>query len=532
MTVRSRSLAGWLGVAAISIAPNAMAQGGDVVPFTYVEDNAPSSLHPSYSRKMVEVRMNELVFEGLFTTDQYLKPTGELAKVWTVSPDSKAIEIELNERYWHGEERRPVTADDVLFTITALQDERSQSTQARAVSFIQTAAKACAPTENPCRKVRITFSRAVPEPERFLLFKILPAHKFPAGKPLKMRGDPFHRRPSGSGPFKFMKRSENIIALSRATSVEDKRRLTRVNAQFMPDKELQVRILNYGNIHSVVRILPKDRPVVEKIQAVSLVPYSTFSWWYIGVNHRNGHLQNLNVRRALAMAIDRSKIREATLGDGETITGPFSPRSPYYNKKIRPYETSRLKDRQRTRQVESLMKKAGYTREKGGNRFFVKRGYRVSLTMKVSSDLRPYELAVLNLQTALQRAGFRVSLQWLEASAYQQVVRERKDFDLTVSQWTFSQNADVRSLFHSEGRLNYINYRMKEMDRRLDEAQNAQDPDVLLAVNARVHQLAHDDLPYIFLWSLVDYSAVSRKLTGVRLHPYNYFAWADSWRWR
>lgn len=537
MNRRDRFTAGWatrfgglLVAASVLTGPVAAAQ--DVVPFTYVEDNEPSSLHPSYVRKMVEVRMNELIFEGLFTTDQYLKPVGELAKQWTVRRDNKAIDIELYERYWHGPERRPVTADDVLFTIQALQDERSQSTKARAVSFIRRAAATCAAGTDPCRNVRLEFTRPIPEPERFLVFKILPAHKFPVGKPLKMRGDPFHRQPIGSGPFKFLRRSENIIGLERATEAEDANLLSRVNAQFMPDKELQVRILNFGNIHSVIRILPKDRAVVEKNQKVSLKPYSTFSWWYIGLNHRNPHLQDLNVRKAIAMAIDRTDIRKSTLGDGETITGPFSPRSPYYNKEVKPHETSGLRKRARAKKIEALMRKAGYRRERRGPRYFVKKKFRVNLTMKVSSDLRPYQLAVLNIQTALQRAGFRVSLRWLEASAYQQVVREKKDFDMTVSQWTFSQNADVRPLFHSEGRLNYINYRLKEMDRRLDEARSAQDPDVLLAINARIHELAHDDLPYIFLWSLVDYSAVSRKLSGVRIHPYNYFAWTDSWRWR
>ena len=459
-----------------------------------------------------------------------MRPTGELAKSWTVAPDKRSIAIELHARHWQGEERRPVTADDVLFTIRALQDERSQSTQARAVAFISDASRDCA--EDPCRSLRLEFDRPLPEPERLLVFKILPAHKFKADKPLRLRGDPFHRHPMGSGPFEFMRRSENIIGLRRAIASKDARAIQRVNAQFMPDKELQVRLLDFGSIHAAVRILPKDRPIVEKIRKVSLKPYSTFTWWYIGINHRNKHLKKLFVRKAMATAIDRTRIRQSTLGEGETITGPFSPRSPYYNRKVTPYESPALSRVERADFVASWMRKAGYRRSGKVPRYFSKGNNRLVFTMVVSSDLKPYQIAVLNIQTALQRAGFQVKLRWLEGRAYQKIVIEQKKFDLTINQWTFSHNADVRSLFYSTGRLNYIGFSNSEMDRRLEEARNARDPDVIAAVNARIHQLAHDNLPYIFLWSLVDYTAVSRKLEGVRVHPFSYFAWAERWRWR
>ena len=47
-----------------------------------------------------------------------------------------------------------------------------------------------------------------------------------------------------------------------------------------------------------------------------------------------------------------------------------------------------------------------------------------------------------------------------------------------------------------------------------------------------MHEHAHNDLPYIFLWSVSRYTAVSSEITGVDIHPFRYFTWIEDWKWQ
>ncbi|CAN0579786.1 unnamed protein product, partial [Laminaria digitata] len=55
---------------ALAAAPLLSAAGGEA-PFRYGEDRAPTTLNPVFASTMVDTRMEELFFEGLFTYDRF-----------------------------------------------------------------------------------------------------------------------------------------------------------------------------------------------------------------------------------------------------------------------------------------------------------------------------------------------------------------------------------------------------------------------------------------------------------------------------
>ncbi len=505
-----KSVSRVLAAGALLLLPSPAEAAGEE-PFRYGEDRPPSTLNPAFGRTMVDTRLEELMFEGLFTYDRFLNPAPELAAKAEFSEDRTEATVYLRQSFWH--DGQPVTPADVVFTVEALQSPQSRSPARATVSLIKDV-KITGPNQ-----LSFTFTRPLVQPEQAMMFKVLPRHKL-SGPPLSVR-DGFRLSPVGSGPFKFVKWEGTNLELThnpqRQSGVHD------ILARFIPDKKVQLDFLQYDALDAVVRVLPRHRPVVEgMVGKVTLLPYESLSWWYLGINHRHPALSNPDVRRALTAALDRDELRKIHLGDGQTISGPFAPRSPFYNDDVSPYRFD-------VRAVGRYMRKAGYKKRRG---VFTRRGRALRLRLSVNKDWNAYKDVVLDLQSRLRTAGFEVSLEWLEPAVWRERVRAKRDFDLTLGAWSFDEASDVYDLFHSRGRLNDFGYRSTRMDALLDQSRRTRDPELYREIQRRVHAHAHDDLPYVFLWSVQSYTAVSSRLTGVDIHPFRYFTWITEWKWK
>lgn len=477
------------------------------------EDVAPATLNPAYRTSMVETRLNELMFFGLFRDDRNLDPAPALAASWTPSEDGTSLSIVLADKVWHDGE--PVTAADVAFTVEALKDPRSRSPEQRRVAFIE-GVEVIDDTHLVLR-----FTEPMRDPARRIHLKILPKHVFADAPPIHAR-DEFRRSPIGSGPFAFARAARDGGGVSLRRVGDPAGGIATLDIRFIEDKTRQLQTLQFGGVDAIVRVLPKQQAEILGLGTVDLHPYDSLSWWYLGINHAHPALADPRVRRALAHALDRDEIRKTHLGDGETISGPFAPRSPFYDLSVKPWPNDLA-------QVEALMKEAGWTLKNG---IFHRKGRPLALRMVLSNTLDAYQDVCLDIQSRLKRAGFDVELIWLDPAAYADRVLGKHAFELTIDSWTFDESSNVYPLFHSKGSKNFIGYASPDMDMQLDAARKTRDPEKYLEAYMKVHQIAHEELPYVFLWSIRSYSAITKEMTGIDIHPFRYFTWIDKWRFR
>lgn len=505
-----------LGVV-LSWAPSVSAQ----MPFRYAEDTEPSTLNPMFSSKMVDVRLEELLFEGLFTYDHLLRPVPALAEKCSGQKDdcvhgpSRFAQVTLRKATWH--DGQPVTAADVEFTVKVLQDARTASPAGGTAGCIDKI-QVTGPLD-----LTIGFKRDQMNPSQCLMFKILPKHKFPATLPIP-RSHEFRARPVGSGPYKMDKWQSKKLDLVRTDETVG---LPRVQAMFVPDKKIQLEFLQYDSLEAIVRIQPNQRAEVEGLGSdkVEVVPYANLSWWYLGVNHNNPQLADKLVRQAIVHAINRDDLRKTFLGEGVTISGPFAPRTPYYDDRVLPYPFD-------LEESERLLKQAGYQRA-GKGQPYSKGGVKLRFRLAVDKGaMGHYKDVYLLLQTRLKDAGIDIDLDPMESVAFKEKVMNRRDFDLTISIWSFDDSFDVYPLFHSKGRENYVGYSSAAMDDLLEKTRQTTSPELYQSYFRQVHRLSHADLPYIFLWSVPSYAAVTSRVANVDLHPFRFFTWIREWKWR
>jgi peptide/nickel transport system substrate-binding protein len=488
-------------------------------PLKYTEDRTPSTLNPLFAQDMYSVRITELLFEGLIGWDKQQQPTAMLATSWTIGPDKKSITLTLRKGVkWH--DNKPFTSADVAFTIKAMTSQRSQIAD-RYLAQIIRKVKTAGP-----HSVQILFKKPLNKPLKWLQFKIIPKHRFFRRGRLRLpkMTDYFSQKPYGTGPFRFKRWVGRKIVMRRFSGHwrADKVRLTGATLQAIPDKTIQREVLRFGGLDAIVRARPKDVPMYERDRNVQLLPYSTNDWWYIGVNHKSRILRNRKVREAIAYAMDRDGLREAHLGDGQTISGPFSPNDPLYNFKVEARTQNRSK-------AKKLLAKAGW-RPKGSKGPAYKGGKPLKLRMLIAKSRTSYKPLCLAIQGELLKVGIQLELVWLQDAKWRNKVMTKKKFDLSLHIWNFDDLSTIYPLFYSKGSRNYVGYRNKEVDRLLKLATKTTDPAIYKRIFQKLHRILHKDLPYIFLWSLTSYSALSKRVKRVTIHPFNYFHYAYGWQ--
>lgn len=504
-----RRSAGWRSLIGALVGLSAGAALG--APLRYAEDKAPGIVNPLFTTSMSEVRVNELIFEGLFGDDRDLASAPVLAAGLTLSEDRRSAEVQLRPGIrWH--DGRPFGAEDVVFTIRAMKDAGTLSTEAGRVAFIQSAEVVDGAT------VRLQFVRPEVAPEEKLQFKILPAHAF--SSVTVQRSDPFRAAPIGTGPYKLSRyNSDNSVTLSAHAENRRPTKIPEVTLREVADKNYQAKLLIYETLEAIVRVLPRDLALLQNSRGVELHPYQTNSWWYLGFNLGRPTWADPRTREALALIIDRQALL-APVGTGELLSGPFVRSSPYYNHEAPDWRPDADKAAQ-------LLQAAGYVRDGGA---WSRNGQPLTVQITAPKGLESAQEVVINLQSQLQSAGLRADVRFLDEASWKASVWRGRDFDLVVSQWSFDRNEDVREQLHSKGTRNFVGYQSAAADALLDRAQNATTPAEKKAALRELHALVHKDVPMVFLWTLDSYAAMSTKVRGVVVHPFSFFTWVRDWQ--
>lgn len=480
------------------------------IPLRYAEDRAPAIVNPLFTTSMSEARLNELLFDGLFTDDRELRSIPELVESHETAEDRMSMTLRLRQDVqWH--DATPFTADDVLFTIEAMKNPRTASTEAGRVAWIKDVEKVDEHT------VRLTFKGEEYSPEDKLHFKILPAHVFDSTA--VRRSHTFRNRPIGTGPFMLVGfNDDNSITMQRNSNYFEPVKQDEMVMREVADKNYQAKLIIYQSIEGLVRVLPRDLAALQGDRKVELYPYQTNSWWYLGFNNDDPQLRDPQVREALHHMVDVEALLKP-IGTGDIVTGPFVPSSPFYNHDVE----APAHDPQ---QATALLNEAGYFHD---GRQWTKDGKPLTVRLAAPETLETAQDVVINLQAQFRREGITIEPEFLGAAEWKQKVWRDRDFDLILSQWSFDRSEDIYEQFHSSGGRNFVGYSDREVDRLLDEARDAADPQEKKAAMRKAHAEIAEDVPMVFLWTLDSYAAMSVRVKQVVVHPFYFFTWADDW---
>jgi peptide/nickel transport system substrate-binding protein len=398
----------------------------------------------------------------------------------------------LHYRFKLGEKKRTfhdgtyLTARDVKATYDSVLDPQTASPHRATLNMIQRIEVVDEDT------VDFYLSRPDLLFPAYLVIGILPANKIASHIS-------FQRQPMGSGPFRFVSWPEqNKLNLQR---VKDNQMMT-----FMRIKEGTVRVLKLmrGEVDLIQNDLSPELITFLKKQKDLYVTQSKGSnFTYIGFNLEDPMLSKLDVRRAIAMAIDRDAIIKYVMGGAaRPANALLLPDHWAGNPALKgiPFNP----DKART-----ILTKLGFNKNNP-----------LKLTYKTSTDPFRVRLATV-IQSQLRDVGIEVDLRTYDWGTFYGDIKAG-NFQMYSLSWVGIKTPDIfRYVFYSKSippnGANRGRFRDESVDHIIDSAENALSLESQAELYRKLQELLLEKLPYVPLWYENHVFAARKNISGYHI---------------
>jgi len=350
------------------------------------------------------------IYEQILRMDAYGNVVPGLAKEWELSQDGKELTLHIvtGAKYHNGE---PVTAEDVVFTIKDMQTCAYSSSN---FAFIDRAEVVDEAT------VKVYFKYAYgPALKLFTTKSGIVKESFMANGE-----DSLARAPIGCGPYEFVEwiNGDKIVLKAFDGYFGEAPSIKNIIYKIIPDSTTGAVALEKGEVDIYLNTADADLPTLEANPNLKVLLHSIGKWQFIQINTTKPPLDNMKVRQAIAMAIDReSLIIGAAEGNGDP-TYSFTPEGyPGHipGVEINKYDVEKAK---------ALLAEAGYPNGFSGISFTV---------------MPRYSVTAQCLQADLRKIGIIADIEIVEGGSFWSVM-EKGEFYMSSYGWNvISLDPDV-----------------------------------------------------------------------------------------
>lgn len=328
-------------------------------------------------------------------------------------------------------------------------------------------------------------------------------------KYFKQNGDNYFMKPIGTGSYKFKNWvvGENITLEANDEYFKGKPSIKTIIIKGIPEENSRVIGLETGEIDIAEGIATIGRKAIEDSKDLTLMEYPSTSVTYLGFSLKNPILQDKDVRRAIAMGINREEIVKGLMfGDVKIANGFLAPSVFGYSKdsKVLSYNKEEAK---------------GIIESKG------LKGAKLSLVTS-NNQLRAQMAEIMQAQ--LKEIGLDVTLQTLEWGAFLKSTGNG-ELDMFMMGWgpsTYDGDYGLYPNFHSSqfgGNGNRTFYSNQKVDELLDNAKKEMDIEKRRNMYIEIINIVNEDVPVLPINYSNTIIGVTNKLEGVQPISYPMF---------
>lgn len=439
-------------------------EGGD-----YVEGvlYTPQQINPLIGDPLTDqgaADLQALAFDGMVRFGSEGLPEPALVRTWTVDKTGASYIFTLREGvYWH--DGQPVTVDDLLFTIRAIQGPAFSGNPSLRAVWRNTTVDRIDDQTIICR-LEAPFAAFL----EYATFPILPSHLLSSLSPEQWATSPFARQPIGTGPYQ-------IVELT------DQRALLRANPGYYRGRpyidsfELRYYSTPQTALNDLVRGALQGLSFSSTSELRDVTPPRTLErrsapldgYTILTFNLREGPLADQGVRRALAVGLDRAALIDTAFGGNmTTLDTPILPQWWAAAGDAEWYEPSSAR-------AAALLDDLGFALGADG----VRRREGAPLAFELLTDTMPDRIASAEeIARQWRQLGVVVTVVELEPAELQQRLSEHR-FTLAIHAWQrIGGDPDLYELWHStqadQGR-NYAGLADPELDALIDRTRQESD---------------------------------------------------------
>ncbi len=487
------------------------AEGG-----TYVEGvtSSPQFMEPVLAASDVDQDVVRLVFAGLTQFDRDGSVIPDLA-TFATSVDGKVWTFTIrSDAKWHDGE--PVTAADVLYTVSLVQDKAYVGAFSDAFRGVKAEAVSA-------QIVRFTLPEPFGSFAANTTLPLMPAHSLAGVTYNELPRSSFNMRPVGAGPFRVVEVDARQVVLMRSHDyykVRPERTrpyIDRIVLRAYPTTADALSAVSRGEVDSVGGLSAADAVRARGYKNMSLYSYPTsdYTALFFNVRPQKAIFRDRVVRQAIATAIDKGRILEvAADGRGRVADELVPPTSWAYVRDVARYEHSASNAR--------AMLDAADWKDHDGDGIRDRGGVKLSFAISTSDDSSRVA-AALQIVADLAQIGITAELKAVPFNVLLEKVVSERSYDALLIGVTGSGDPDPYPLFHSteiaDPGHNFSGFFTLPLDRALENSRRTSDQAKRLELISTVFQAVATEVPVIFLY-YPDYLYAQRtEVQGLRITP-------------
>ncbi len=498
---------------------------------TYTEGliGAPQLINPLYAATSdVDSDLTRLLYSGLMRYDAVDGLTTDLAESYDVSEDGLTYTFKIrDDAKWH--DGRQVTADDVIFTINALQNPEYRSPLEISFSGISV-------EQVDQKTVKFVLDESFAPFLSLLTVGILPSHIWQEISPLNAPVTEYNKKPIGSGPYEFQKYTKDSKGIRSYTLVRNPNYylgapyIEELVFKFYPETTSALEALRNHNIEGLSYIPLDAVSDFENDSSLELI-YPTLGQ-YVAAFFNEEHqtiLKTDNIREALTLGADKQKIVDSVLdGHGSPIKSFILPGmiGEYPDLNVQVYDPPAARQK---------LEDAGWTLEEGA-KIRTKDGEELTLELVT---LQTTELAAVATELAEQweEIGVRINVRMVDQSEFQSDTLKNRNYDILLSGELYGIDPDPYAFWHSSQTkypgLNLSGFSSRKADQLIETARESSDPEERSEALRELQELVAAEITAVFLYQPSYSYAVSSKINGIEIshvvNPADRFSRIQDW---
>src|SRR3989344_5273123 len=496
---------------------------------------APRSINPLYISRDAERDIAHLVFSGLLGYDGAGEITYDLAERYDVSPDGKIYTLYLRQNaLWH--DGKPVTADDVVFTVKRLQDPQYKSPFRANWQGVE-------PEKIDDHTVKLTLRTAYAPFIENLTQGIIPKHLWGEITPDRMLLHELNLNPVGSGPYRLKRfKYDNDGSLLWYTVTRnpdywgDGPYLKEITFVFYAGEDALLNALHRCEIEGFGPISVRNTED-SSLDRYAVLTLATPRIFRVLFNQRQSPaLADKSVREAIAYALDKSRVvRE--VGGGAIVTDSLLPPfqgTPSESNAPLPYDPT---------QSRKLLDRAGWkdTDEDGIRDKKIRQNNKLqSVPLRftlATGDSPELTHAAEAIKLMLADIGIEVSVASHSFADLEATVIRPRSFEMLLFGQVYGYEPDPFTFWHStqikDPGLNVALFTNKKADQLLEEARRTTSTTLRRQKYAAFAKLADADIPAVPLYTQLYLYLLPRDINGVEISrmalPSDRFNGIQSW---
>jgi oligopeptide transport system substrate-binding protein len=497
---------------ALLILPSAACQPSSGQNVLNLWDTGPLTLDPAISADMSSHLYVMQIFSGLVRLGQNLTVVPDIAESWGKSSDGKTYTFHLRQgvKFQNG---REVKAADFKYSWERACDPATGSgTAATYLGDIVGAKDMLAGKAGEISGVEVlddyTLRVTIDAPKAYFLDKLAYPTAFVVDRTNVESSKNWWQKPNGTGPFKLKewRPGQRLILQRSQTYYGEPAKLEQVVFSLLPYDPMA--LYETGQI-DVVSVDPAyiDRVIDETTplhQELSVTP--ELSLYYIGFNTAKPPFDDVNIRRAFCLAVNKEPIDKVILRDMVSVAdGILPPGMPGYNEALEGLSYS-------VEEAKQLIAASKY-----GN---VSNLPPITLTVEGYGNNIPSYLGAI-IQEWQQNLGVEISVRQVETEDFIYNLKREKDEMFALGWIADYPDPDdfLDILFYTGSKNNIFEYSNPTLDALLDQAAVEQNSAVRLDMYQQAEQLVVDEAPCLPLFHSTNYVLVEPYVKDYELGP-------------